>query len=278
MRRSGRLDRVADRNGAARRPLVGRAGELDAVVGLVQRSVSGDGGALLISGEAGVGKTALVREARDRVESNTDVLWAPCLPLSSLAVPFLPLMTALRGWAAGRDVPAPSFGESNSAGTLYAPVEFSAWLDQQSGQRPVLLVVDDLQWADQSTLDVLMYALAALSGRRVAMVATVRAGEEGEPLRRWLADVRRFPGVAELTLGRLDRVATGEQLAALLGSMPHQSLIDDVYTRSKGNAYLNSLLGATCHRTRGHYPPGYPVNCKTLQPKRGVGCRHRRGS
>jgi hypothetical protein len=70
----------------------------------------------------------------------------------------------------------------------------------------------------------------------------VRAGEVGEPLRRWLADVRRFPRVDELTLGRLDRVGTSEQLAGLLGRPPHQSLIDDVYSRSQGNAYLTTLL------------------------------------
>ncbi len=73
-----------------------------AVIGLVHGAVQGEAGALLISGEAGVGKTALVREACEQVGEVADVLWAPCLPLTSLAVPFLPLTSALRTWAAGR--------------------------------------------------------------------------------------------------------------------------------------------------------------------------------
>jgi DNA-binding CsgD family transcriptional regulator len=229
---------VADRAGSARRPLVGRAGEIEAVIGLVDGAAGGHGGALLVSGEAGVGKTALVREASERVGEVADVLWAACLPLTSLAVPFLPLASALRTWAADRDVPVPVLGGSAGDG----PAGFDAWLDELCRQRPVLLVVDDLQWADQSSLDVLMYVLAGFAGRRLAVLTTVRTGEEREPLRRWLADVRRFPRVDELTLGRLDRFATAEQLRGLLGRPPHQSLVDDVYARSRGNAYLTTLL------------------------------------
>jgi AAA ATPase domain len=178
---------------------VGRAGEIEAVLRLVDDAAGGDAGALLISGEAGVGKTALVREACARVGEVADVLWAPCLPLTSLAVPFLPLTSALREWAAGRDVPV--LGVADEEG----PAGFDGWLDGQCRHRAVVLVVDDVQWADQSSLDVLMYVLAGLAGRQLAVVTTVRAGEEGELLRRWLADVRRFPGVTELALGRLDR-------------------------------------------------------------------------
>lgn len=107
MRRGGRLDGVAKPFGPARRPLVGRGGEIDAVVSVIYGAAHSDGAALLISGEAGVGKTALVREACDRFGADADVLWVPCLPLTSLAVPFLPLTTALRSWAASRDAPVP---------------------------------------------------------------------------------------------------------------------------------------------------------------------------
>jgi predicted ATPase len=160
-----------------RRPLVGRAGEVRAVVGLEEGAARGEAGALLVSGEAGVGKTALVREACSRVEDGADVVWGPCLPLASLAVPFLPLASALRGWAEGRGAAVPVLGGSSGD----APAEFDAWLDQRCRQHPVLLVVDDLQWADQSSLDVLMYVLAGLADRRLAVVATVRTGEEGHP-------------------------------------------------------------------------------------------------
>jgi DNA-binding CsgD family transcriptional regulator len=249
---------VADRAGLARRPLVGRAGELDAVAELVQAAAGGDAGALLVSGEAGVGKTALASEASARVGDGSDVLWAPCLPLTSLAVPLLPLTTALRGWAAGHDVPMPALGGSGEEG----PSGFDTWLETVCRRHPMLLVIDDLQWADESSLDVLMYVLAGLPGRRLAVVATVRAGEEGGPLRRWLADVRRFPAVAELSLGRLDRVATGEQLGGLLGRPPHQSLIDDVFARSQGNAYLTALLVRGLSPDARVLPAGLPTDLR----------------
>ncbi len=227
---------MAERARIVRQPLAGRVGEIAAVAGLVEAAAHGDGGALLISGEAGVGKTALVHESVHHGGEVAEVLWASCLPLTSLAVPFLPLTSALRGWAADREVLVPALGGPGG------PAGFDAWLTTLCRAKPVLLVVDDLQWADQSSLDVLMYVLAGMAGRRLAMLATVRAGEEGPPLRRWLTDVRRFPRVGELSLGRLDRVATGEQLAALLGVPPHQSLIDAVFARTQGNAYLTTLM------------------------------------
>jgi predicted ATPase len=110
MRRGGRLDKVAERAAVASRPLVGRAGEVDAVIDLVHDAAGGQGGALLISGEAGVGKTALAQAARARVAHDSEVLWAPCLPLTSLAVPFLPLATALREWATESAVLMPVLG------------------------------------------------------------------------------------------------------------------------------------------------------------------------
>lgn len=254
----GRLASVADRAGVARRLLVGRAGEVEAVIGLVDGAVQGEAGALLISGEAGVGKTALVREASEQVGGVADVLWAPCLPLTSLAVPFLSLTSALRAWASGRQVPVPVLGGSGEEG----PAGFDVWLDGQCRQRPMVLVVDDLQWADQSSLDVLMYVLAGLAGRPLAIVTTVRAGEEGDPLRRWLADVRRLPGVRELHLDRLDRVATGEQIAGLLGRPPHQSLVDDVYARTQGNAYLTALLARGLSTDARSLPAGLPTGLR----------------
>jgi AAA ATPase domain len=254
----GRLGGVADRDGVARRPLVGRAGEVGAVVGLVDRATRGDGCALLVSGEAGVGKTALVREAWARFGAVADVLWAQCLPLTSLAVPFLPLTSALRGWADGRQVPTPVLGGSGEEG----PAGFDLWLEALCRQHPVVLVIDDLHWADRSSLDVLMYVLAGLGGRRLAVITTVRAGEEGDPLRRWLADVRRFPGVGELSLSRLDRVSTSEQLAGLLGRPPHQSLVDDVYARSQGTPYLTTLLVRGVSPDARSLPAGLPTDLR----------------
>jgi DNA-binding CsgD family transcriptional regulator len=209
--------------------VIGRTDELSAVSAVLDAAVGGTASALLVSGEAGVGKTSLVRTVSDTIET----IWASCLPLTSLAVPLLPLRSALRSFAGTPDL-----------GTADAVLAFDAWLDRTTAERPVLLVVDDVQWADQSSLDVLMYVLAGRADRRLGVLLTMRSGEEsdGHGLRRWLADVRRLPRVTELILERLDRLGTRDQLTVLLGRPPHESLVDDVHVRSRGNPYLTSLL------------------------------------
>jgi hypothetical protein len=213
-----------------------------AVVEVLQKAIMGQAAALLVSGEAGVGKTVLVRAACSQVSDVAEVIWGSCLPLTSLAVPFLPLRSGLREWAGSHAIPVP--GESDGPATGYWPAEFDAWLDGLCLERPMVLVVDDLHWADQSTLELLMYVLAGRADRRLAIVATVRAGEvpEGHRLRRWLADARRLPRVDEISLGRLDRVATADQIAVLLDRPPHQTLVDAVFGRTAGNAYLTRLI------------------------------------
>ena len=242
--------------------LAGRADELAGVSALVQAATEGQAGALLVSGEAGVGKTALTRAACSRQESKVDVLWSSCLPLTSLAVPFLPLTTALRQWAADHEEPVPLLQPSGKTGSSDGPIEFDSWLTGACRRRPVILVMDDLQWADQSTLDVLMYVLAGLADRRLAVLATIRAGEvtENHPLRQWLADVRRLPGVGELRLDRGDRAATAEQLAGLFGGPPHELLVDQVFARTDGNAYLTTLLVRNLRPDARSLPAGLPTD------------------
>jgi DNA-binding CsgD family transcriptional regulator len=243
-------------------PFVGRADHVTHVVDLVAGASVGRAGTLLISGEAGVGKTALVRASCSRVAATADTLWAPCLPLTSLAVPFLPLATAVRTWAGVDDVPPPVLRVADGQPAGSAPVEFDAWLEEMCRRRTVVLVADDLQWADQSSLDVLMYVLAGAPDRSLATIVTVRSGEEGRALRRWLADVRRLPGVRELRLGPLDRVATAEQIGGLLGRPPREDLVDDVFARAQGNPYLTSLLVRDLPADAGSLPPGLPAELR----------------
>lgn len=208
-------------------------------------AVGGQSRTLLVSGEPGIGKTSLLRAACQRVAAK--VLWAPCLPLTSLAVPLLPLHTALR------DEPAPS---------PEAVLEFDQWLDEQAREQPVVLVVDDLHWADQSSLDALMYVIAGRAERRLALLISFRTGEE-QRLWRWLADIRRMPRVQEIGLRRLDRGATRDQIAGLLGRPPHESLVDEVHERSDGNPYLTKLLVNGLDPDAHGLPPHLPDELRT---------------
>ncbi|WP_433359960.1 LuxR C-terminal-related transcriptional regulator [Actinoplanes sp. CA-142083] len=151
--------------------------------------------------------------------------------------------------------------EPPSMGAADAVLEFDAWLDRQARDRLVVLAVDDVQWADQSSLDVLMYVIAGRPERRLAVLVSLRTGDEHR-LHRWLADVRRLPRVHELRLGRLDRVSTGEQIGALLGRPPHESLVDEVHDRSGGNPYLTSLLVRGLPTDARSLPPHLPTELR----------------
>ena len=244
--------------------LVGRAGELDAIAALLQRAAAGASGSMLVSGEAGVGKTALVRHACERVARAELILTGACLPLTSMTVPFIGIRSAIRSLPPGERGALPWLYAPGNPSSPF-PVAFDAWLEELCDSRPVVLVVDDLHWADQSTLDVLTYVLAGPVARRLAVVATMRSAEVGDsrPLQRWLGDIRRLPGVEQLLLNPLDRVGTGEQIADLLGAPPHQSLVDDVYSHTGGNSYLNRLAVAGMRADSRHLPAALPSDLRS---------------
>ncbi|WP_111720464.1 LuxR family transcriptional regulator [Homoserinimonas sp. OAct 916] len=238
----------------------GRETETSEVRRFLEDAVNGTAGLLLVTGEAGVGKTALVEHACAEFADQMTVLAGGCLPLMNMSVPFLPLRSALRTRGAGRPgaLATPTFEIGQS--TDGVPVLLDAWLDAQCEDHPVVLFVDDLQWADQSTLDVIMYLVAGPRTRRLALVATIRHGEagEGHPLHRWLADMRRMPGTQDLLLDPLDRHATALQLSGILGQPPHESLVEDVFSHARGNAYLTRLLATGLRPDSRHIASGLP--------------------
>ena len=249
--------------GASALPVfVGRAEELEAVHAVVERAGRGEASTLLLSGDAGVGKSTLVQQALIVPPPGVVVLSGGGLPLGSMSVPYLALRAALRGLPP--DLPAPPALDSRAVGAV-DPVVVAQWLDEVCALRPVVLVVDDLNWCDQSTLDVLMYLIAGPRDRRLALLATLRRGEvaEGHPLHGWLADVRRMPGFEELALGPLGRQETGQQIAGLLGRPPHESLVEEVFARTLGNSYLTRLLVTRLDPDAQHVPPELPADLRS---------------
>ena len=254
-----RLRRVATSAVWATGTFVGRTTETERIRSVLDGARDGRMGALLVSGDAGVGKTRLVAHVCADVAPDLVVLTGVCLPMAATTVPLMPLRTALRRLPGGIRPPVigPASGGAPAGGT---PVVVDDWLDGLCDQRPVVLVVDDIQWADQGSLDVLTYLLAAPADRRLALVMTLRRGEvgAGHPLLRWLADVRRMPCLTELPLASFDRAGTRDQLHALLGAAPHESLVTEVHARTGGNAYLNRLLVEALPPHARHLGDGLP--------------------
>jgi hypothetical protein len=145
-----------------------------------------------------------------------------------------------------------------------APALVDAWLQDVASAAPVVLLIDDLHWADQSTLDVLMYLVAGPSDRRFAMLATVRSESmpDGHPFHRWLADAPRLPRVGQLHLQALDRAGTEAQVASLLGTAPQQALVDDVFSHTLGNPFLNILVTKGVAPTARRLPADLPADLR----------------
>ncbi|NMM34294.1 MAG: AAA family ATPase [Phycicoccus sp.] len=242
-------------------PLAGRVAERRLLHETLSASAVGVPAAVLVHGEAGVGKTRLVRQVTEHFRTlGHEVLWGTCVRFGAASVPFAPVVQALDAWARRVDptvrstllegsdelsILLPSVGMRSSD----IPVSRLLPVVDRVVQRivdiqPTIIVIDDLQWADVSSLDVLAYLIAGFRGQNLALVATIREEDRsvGHPLHGWLADMRRLPGVSEVVLKRLDPEESTQQIAALLGRPPDEELVADVLARSGGNAYLTELL------------------------------------
>jgi AAA ATPase domain len=222
------------------RVLVGRENELAELQAAFERAKGGAVGAMLVGGEAGVGKTRLLGELT--VGARRDgalVLAGLCADLRDAGMPLLPIAEAL---APLGPLPARASADLDDAerGVAAAVAVFAPVLEllrEAAASVPVVLAVDDLQWADRSTLDLLTFLLAGLRDERLLVVLTFRSDEVDRraELREFLAEAGRRPIVRRLELGRLTRVELGAQLAGILGRAPEARFADAVFARSAGN-------------------------------------------
>jgi DNA-binding CsgD family transcriptional regulator/energy-coupling factor transporter ATP-binding protein EcfA2 len=211
--------------------LLERDAELATISQQWRRARSSFGSFVLVAGESGIGKSELVRAFADVVEPGTSVAWGACDPLHTPR-PLGPL----------HDVAAEFGGRAREllvqGGAWH---EISAAVFDELAGRPWVLVVDDLHWADQGTLDVLRFLLRRIGSTRSLVVGTYRDDEIGSdhPLRALLGGVARSPDAVSLTL----RPLSLEVITALVGART----IDPVRLRelTRGNPFfVHEVLAA----------------------------------
>jgi DNA-binding CsgD family transcriptional regulator len=259
--------------------LVGRQAEFGRLRALLRDAAAGKPVVALISGDAGVGKTRLVAElSAQATDDGFAVLTGRCAELAD-TVPYLPLADALRDAAAGplageplrealasrpvlsRLLPDAGGGQPPGADTpgLAQQQLFGAvlgMLSELSEASPVLLVLEDLHWADRSTRDLVTFLSRVLHRERLAIVVTYRTDDlhRRHPLRPVIAELTRLPSVTTVALGPLDASAMAEHLTSLAGAPLDAVVLDSLITRAEGNAYYAEELLAAASTCVGELP------------------------
>lgn len=265
---------------------VGRERELSRLEG----ALGGAARLVLVVGDAGVGKTRFAGEGMRRAAAGgMACVLGGCLPLAG-ELPLLPVADALgelsrlgggalleaalgvvppyvRAEVArllpwlGSDGP----GQDGRAEGWQRERLFSAVAELLGAvARPggLVVVIEDVHWADGATLDCLTFLALAGGGSGLTVVVTCRSDERALDTRvaGWLAHVRGAGGVEEIGLGPLSRGEAAEQVAALVGGSPPGRFADDLFARAEGNPFSPSSWwlrrwperrGARCARRPG---------------------------
>ncbi len=261
---------------------VGRAAELAALTDALTRAAEGAPQALLLGGEAGVGKTRLLEEFLERARAAGSVTTVGgCLELGADGLPFAPFTTALRGLrsavdpavlaaaAEGReselvrllpDLAAPAtaaapadrrdeYADADADGGRARLFEATAQLlERLAARRTLVVALEDLQWADRSTRELLGYLIRSLRACRLVLLATYRSDDihRRHPLRPFLAEQDRLRTVLHLQVPRLTRAEVHAQMTGINGAEPDSALADEVHRRSEGIPFFVEELTATC--------------------------------
>ena len=248
-------------------PCVGRIKEIERIGELVERARRGDGALLVFSGEAGVGKTRMTLEAERIAKDNSFlVLRGHCSEMES-APPYQPVLEQIEQIARtlGPEAMRKSMGENaielaklmpelrqrygdipayptlppeqERRYLLHGVAEFIA---RGAARQPLMLVFEDLHWADNSTCIFLRYIAERLKSEPVLLVGTYRDSElsSGAPFGRVLQELIRERLVEDMRLRRLSLGEIAELLHRLYGSEPPSTLTELIYSKTEGNPFF----------------------------------------
>jgi DNA-binding CsgD family transcriptional regulator/Flp pilus assembly protein TadD len=261
--------------------LIDRVNDLAALRALIDQAKSGRGQVVLLSGEAGIGKSRLVAEVRTEVLARDFLLvQGSCFP-TDRAIPYAPLLDCLRSHLSGHSLalPAPAVQQIAQAFLPLLPdvghvlptippvsplpsldpeqekrrrfETLADFLTAQAVERPVCLIVEDLHWSDDTSLEFLHYLARRCSAHRLLLLLTYRSDEVRPSLRHFLAQLDRERLAQEIPLARLKREGVQAMLRAIF-ALPHTTrfeLVDPIYTLTDGNPFfveeiLTSLISS----------------------------------
>ncbi|SEE95522.1 regulatory protein, luxR family [Streptomyces sp. 3213] len=253
-------------------PLIGRDEEVARLAGVLERARAGTAGAVLIAGDAGVGKTRVLDELAGRAaDAGMTVLTGHCVDLGDVGLPYLPF-TEILGALAGDDrfaaalaahpavdrlLGAGTDAARDAGGRLRLFEGIAGLLADLSDIAPLLLVLEDLHWADQSSRDLLRFLLSrgilqrpagGAPTHRLAVFASYRADDlhRRHPLRPLLAELVRLPAVERLELRPMGDAEVARLVRALRTGPVPDGTVRRIVERAEGNAfYAEELLAAT---------------------------------
>ncbi len=246
--------------------IVGRDRELEAL--LRAATVADETRMVLLSGDAGVGKTRLLTEAlEDLTKQGWRSLVGHCLDFGETSMPYLPFAEMLGQVGEIPELVEPELhhalaqlrhrpsADEPSEGLDRAEVfeAMSALIEDLATHAPVVMVVEDAHWADASTRDLISFLLARRVPGRFLLVVTFRSDEmhRRHPLRKRVAEWVRLPGVERIQLDPLPAGAVRGMVEQMIGSREtavgerYDDDIERIVQRSQGNAfYVEELVGA----------------------------------
>lgn len=234
----------------ARPVMVGRVKEKEAIQSGLSKAIRGHGSLIMISGEAGIGKTKMTEElGRLAVLTGCDFAIGRCLPNSP--APYLPFRDALRGQMADE-----VFSSSPTSDVMF---QVKDALCRRAQVRPAVVVLEDLHWADSASIQVLHFLARNIGCHRALLVGTYRPEDisfevaEGlfHPLLDSVRSMRRESLCTEIQLGELNESEIEELLDKLLGGRVHKKVLEEVMREGEGNPlytieFVHNLL------SRGH--------------------------
>jgi DNA-binding CsgD family transcriptional regulator/tetratricopeptide (TPR) repeat protein len=257
---------------------IGRVVELAVLDEAFARAVAGGGGAVIIGGEAGVGKTWLVDRFLETARGQgAGTLTGACLEYGAGDVPYAPFVEALRSvvrsveqerlpalLGAGRAELGRLLPElSQRVSTADQPLDRSAparlfelvlgLFERLSAERALAIVIEDIHWSDAATRDLLSFLVRNLRRARVLFVVTARTEElhQRPAVLQFLAELDREPQVERIELLPFGRHEVLEQLEAISAERPTAELVDEIFERSGGNPFFVEQLMVAAQETDG---------------------------